>query len=181
MHKPLLALLSPLIATFAFAAPPAFAAEDSGASPGAQTTRPPGYKPIEGDAKLGAKLWKDIKLSSNGMSCNACHANHGAFQASFAQPYPHTVQMAKNQLGRKTVHLDEMIQACHRGTHCVNVCWPCPYVQPFAGCGRRALRPTSIRRTEGCDLMQAATYAHARLQYGSFWFRLSGGKLPVRG
>ena len=46
------------------------------------------------------------------MACATCHANHGAFQVSFAQPYPHTVQMAKNQLGRKTVHLDEMIQAC---------------------------------------------------------------------
>lgn len=108
MHKPLLALISPLIAAFAFATPPAFAAEDVDA----QTNRPPGYKPIAGDAKLGAQLWKDTKLSSNGMACATCHANHGAFQASFAQPYPHTVAMAKDQLGRKTVYLDEMIQAC---------------------------------------------------------------------
>jgi|SRR5450830_925440 len=112
MHKPLLALISPLIAAFAFAAPPAFAAGNSDESPGLQTTRPPSYKPIAGDAKLGAQLWKDTKLSSNGMACATCHANHGAFQASFAHPYPHTVQMAKNQLGRKSVHLDEMIQAC---------------------------------------------------------------------
>lgn len=75
-------------------------------------TRPAGYKPAAGDAKLGEKLWNDTKLSTNGMSCNACHANHGAFQASFAKPYPHTVAMAKDQAGVKAVHLDEMIQAC---------------------------------------------------------------------
>jgi len=75
-------------------------------------TRPAGYKPVAGDAKLGEKLWNDTKLSTNGMSCNTCHANHGAFQASFAKPYPHTVAMAKDQAGVKTVHLDEMIQAC---------------------------------------------------------------------
>lgn len=75
-------------------------------------TRPAGYKPMAGDAKLGEKLWNDKKLSTNGMSCNTCHANHGAFMASFAKPYPHTVAMAKDQAGVKTVHLDEMIQAC---------------------------------------------------------------------
>lgn len=111
MPKPLLTLLSPLIAAAAFASPPAFAAGELG-SPGLQTVRPPGYKPMAGDAKLGEKLFNDTKLSANGMSCASCHANHGAYQASFAQPYPHTVAMAKEQLGRKTVHLDEMIQAC---------------------------------------------------------------------
>jgi cytochrome c peroxidase len=112
MTKPLLIRLTPLIAAFALAAPLAFAADDSGASPGAQITRPAGYKPIAGDAKLGEKLFNDTQLSTNGMACATCHANHGAFQASFAKPYPHTVQMAQEQLGRKSVHLDEMIQAC---------------------------------------------------------------------
>jgi cytochrome c len=64
------------------------------------------------DAKLGERLFNDVKLSTNGMSCANCHANHGAFQASFAIPYPHTVAMAKEQLGRKTVYLDEMVQGC---------------------------------------------------------------------
>ena len=80
--------------------------------PGASITRPAGYKPLAGDAALGEKLFNDTKLSTNGMSCARCHANNGAFQASFAKPYPHTVAMAKEQLGRKTVHLDEMVQGC---------------------------------------------------------------------
>lgn len=88
--------------------PVAFAADDAGA----QITRPAGYKPVSGDARLGEKLFNDVKLSSNGMSCASCHANHGAYQASFANPYPHTVAMAQEQMGRKTVYLDEMIQAC---------------------------------------------------------------------
>lgn len=103
MTKLLIAMLATL-----FAAPWAMAAGDLGA----QITRPAGYKPMAGDPALGEKLFNDTKLSTNGMSCASCHADHGAFQASFAKPYPHTVAMAKNQLGRKTVHLDEMIQGC---------------------------------------------------------------------
>lgn len=112
MPKSTLALLSALATVAAFAASPAHAADQSGNAAGLQVTRPTGYKPIAGDAKLGAQLWKDTKLSTNGMSCNSCHANHGAFQSSFAQPYPHSVQMAQAQLGLPSVHLDEMVQAC---------------------------------------------------------------------
>jgi cytochrome c peroxidase len=97
-----------LLIAFSVGTPVAFAAEDAGT----QITRPAGYKPMTGDAKLGEKLFKDVKLSTNGMSCATCHANHGAFQASFAKPYPHTVAMAKEQVGRKTVYLDEMVQVC---------------------------------------------------------------------
>ncbi|MDD5328945.1 MAG: cytochrome c peroxidase [Sulfuricella sp.] len=75
-------------------------------------TRPQGYKPMAGDAKLGEKLWHDTKLSTNGLSCNSCHQDHGAFQSSFAKPYPHQVAMARDKAGMKRVHLDEMIQAC---------------------------------------------------------------------
>jgi cytochrome c len=101
--------MNALIATvFLIATAPAFAAGD----PGAQIARPAGYKPMAGDAKLGERLFNDTKLSTNGMSCASCHANHGAFSDSFAKPYPHTVAMAKDQLARKTVHLDEMIQGC---------------------------------------------------------------------
>ena len=82
-------------------------------SPAAATTvRPTGYKPLKGDPEAGKALFNDTKLSTNGMSCASCHANHGAFSASFAKPYPHTVAMARDQLGRKSVHLDEMVQAC---------------------------------------------------------------------
>lgn len=104
MPKTTLALLISLFV----AAPAAFAADDAGA----QITRPAGYKPMAGDAKLGEKLFNDVKLSTNGMSCATCHANHGAFSDSFAKPYPHTVTMAKEQLGRKSVYLDEMVQGC---------------------------------------------------------------------
>lgn len=111
MPKIAAVLLSMFIAAAVFAAPSAFAAGEDN-SPGLQTVRPAGYKLLAGDVKLGEKLFNDKKLSTNGMSCATCHANHGAYQASFARPYPHTVGMAKDQLGRKTVHLDEMIQAC---------------------------------------------------------------------
>jgi len=104
--------LIPLIAAMPLLASPSFAADDTAQNAGKQIVRPAGYRPIAGDIKLGAQLWNNTKLSTNGMSCNTCHANHGAFQASFAQAYPHTVEMAKDQMGRKTVHLDEMIQAC---------------------------------------------------------------------
>lgn len=80
--------------------------------PAAQVTRPAGYQPMAGDAAAGEQLFNDTKLSTNGMSCASCHANHGAFQASFAKPYPHTVAMAKEQLGIRKIHLDEMVQAC---------------------------------------------------------------------
>lgn len=106
MHKLLTALFAATVA--ALAVPSSFAAGD----PGAQITRPAGYKSMPGDAALGEKLFSDTKLSTNGMSCASCHADNGAFQGSFAKPYPHTVAMAKDQLGRKTVHLDEMIQGC---------------------------------------------------------------------
>lgn len=106
MPKLLMTLLASLFT--AFVGPAAVAAGD----PAAQVTRPAGYKPMAGDAVFGEKLFNDTKLSTNGMACATCHANHGAFQASFANPYPHTVAMAKEQLGRKTVHLDEMIQVC---------------------------------------------------------------------
>lgn len=111
MPKIAVLLLSSLAATALLALPSAFAARETNA-PGLQTVRPANYKPLVGDAKLGEKLFNDKKLSTNGMSCATCHANHGAYQASFAQPYPHTVGMAQDQLGRKSVHLDEMIQAC---------------------------------------------------------------------
>jgi cytochrome c len=108
MPKPIFALLGALTAACALATLPAFAAGDAGA----QTARPAGYKPIAGDARFGEKLFTDTKLSTNGMACASCHAKHGAYSDSFAKPYPHTVAMAAEQLGRKEVYLDEMVQGC---------------------------------------------------------------------
>jgi cytochrome c len=79
---------------------------------GAATVRPAGYKPRAGDATAGEKLFADKKLSTNGMSCATCHANNASFTESFAKPYPHKVAMANDDLGIKSIHLDEMIQAC---------------------------------------------------------------------
>jgi cytochrome c peroxidase len=103
-----LVTLTALCATSVLLSPFASAAGDDGAL----TVRPAGYRPHPGDAKLGEKLFNDPRLSTNGMSCATCHANHASYSASFAQPYPHTVAMARDQLGRKQVYLDEMIQAC---------------------------------------------------------------------
>jgi cytochrome c len=106
MNKIALTLLATLVASAALSNA-ALAGND-----GAATVRPAGYKPIAGDPVLGEKLFNDTKLSTNGMSCASCHANHGSYSNSFAKPYPHTVAMARDQLGRKKVYLDEMIQAC---------------------------------------------------------------------
>jgi len=79
---------------------------------GAAAVRPAGYKPKTGDAVAGEKLFVDKKLSTNGMSCATCHANSASFTDGFAKPYPHKVAMANDDLGIKSIHLDEMIQAC---------------------------------------------------------------------
>lgn len=106
MNKITLSLLAALAASVAL---PTIALAGN---EGALTIRPAGYKPLAGDPVFGEKLFNDTKLSTNGMSCASCHANHGSYSNSFAKPYPHTVAMARDQLGRKKVYLDEMIQAC---------------------------------------------------------------------
>jgi cytochrome c len=79
-------------------------------------TRPKNYRPYRGNASelvaLGSKLFRDTSLSTNGLSCSTCHNNHGAYQQTFAKPYPHFVQMARDRYGLKSVHLDEMVQLC---------------------------------------------------------------------
>lgn len=79
-------------------------------------TRPGDYRPYAGKASdlsnEGKRLWSDASLSTNGLSCNSCHQANGAFQDSFAQPYPHRVQMASDRAGMRTIQLDEMVQIC---------------------------------------------------------------------
>lgn len=78
--------------------------------------RPKGTALAKGDhaalVKQGEALFKDEKLSTNGMACQSCHADLGAFAPSFAKPYPHTVAMAQEKGGVKSVKLDEMVQFC---------------------------------------------------------------------
>ena len=62
--------------------------------------------------KEGERLWNDKKLSTNGMSCQTCHQGNASFQASFAKPYPHAVQMVGEKTGLKQIRLDEMVQIC---------------------------------------------------------------------
>ncbi|HEC14015.1 MAG TPA: hypothetical protein ENI80_12355 [Acidiferrobacteraceae bacterium] len=79
-------------------------------------TRPAGTKLKAGKSadlvKEGKQLWNDKKLSTNGLSCNSCHKDNAAFNATFAKPYPHTVKMAHDQAGIKTINLDEVVQFC---------------------------------------------------------------------
>lgn len=78
--------------------------------------RPKNYKPYKGNQaeliRYGKKLFSDTRLSTNGMSCQTCHADNASFQPTFAQPYPHYVQMTDDRAGVKSVHLDEMVQFC---------------------------------------------------------------------
>ena len=78
--------------------------------------RPKGSQPFAGKrAELvaeGEKLWKSTALSTNGMACETCHQNGGAFNASFAKPYPHAVAMSTERAGLKRVSAEQMVQLC---------------------------------------------------------------------
>jgi len=79
-------------------------------------TRPAGTKlMLAGRPDLvaeGARLWKDTKLSTNGLSCFTCHQNNASFKPTFAKPYPHPVEMPKDRAGLRQVNIDEMVQLC---------------------------------------------------------------------
>jgi cytochrome c peroxidase len=55
----------------------------------------------------GARLWKDTKLSTNGLSCFTCHQNNASFKPTFAKPYPHPVEMPRDRAGLKQVNIDD--------------------------------------------------------------------------
>jgi len=84
-----------------------------------QVVRPKGTTLAKGDTKSlvaqGEALFKDTKLSTNGMACDSCHADLGAFSASFAQPYPHAVGMVQERYGLARIQRDEMVQVCMVG------------------------------------------------------------------
>ncbi len=66
-------------------------------------------------ATRGAELWTDKSLSGTGAtSCSTCHSGDGTamMNASFAEPYPHPVAMAKDRAGLETVTAAEMVQLC---------------------------------------------------------------------
>jgi hypothetical protein len=66
-------------------------------------------------AELGKELWADASLSGAGAtSCATCHTGDGTgmMNASFAEPYPHRVDMAKDRAGLDEVTAAEMVQLC---------------------------------------------------------------------
>lgn len=85
-----------------------------------KVTEPAGWKPnVAGmdDAALlqkGLELWKDKSLSKAGnTSCETCHGSATAlFKESFAKPFPHEVEMAKQKSGKASVSAAEMVQFC---------------------------------------------------------------------
>lgn len=63
---------------------------------------------------MGEELWNDPSLSSGGATaCSTCHVNdYGLMGASFSEPYPHVVKMAKERAGLDQVTASEMVQLC---------------------------------------------------------------------
>ncbi len=84
----------------------------------ARITRPADIKPFTGADRTvlvaeGKMLFEDSSLSSNGSSCNSCHATNDLFNASFAKPYPHPVAMAREKAGLdRALQADEFVQFC---------------------------------------------------------------------
>ncbi|SFR66287.1 Di-haem cytochrome c peroxidase [Marinobacter daqiaonensis] len=82
----------------------------------AAVQRPSDYQPHEGDARAlaekGKALFSDTSLSTNGLSCQTCHANGAGYADTFSKDYPHSVEMAKTDFGLDQVTLDEMVQVC---------------------------------------------------------------------
>lgn len=77
--------------------------------------QPAGFAVPAGDKDLivkGETLFKDTSLSTNEMACASCHADFGAFNDTFKEPYPHRVQMAKDRTGLDPVTAAEMVQLC---------------------------------------------------------------------
>ena len=63
----------------------------------------------------GMELWSDASLSGTGAtSCSTCQTGDGTamMNASFAEPYPHRVAMARDRAGLDQVTAAEMVQLC---------------------------------------------------------------------
>jgi cytochrome c len=61
----------------------------------------------------GGELWDDNSISTNGSACSTCHVgNYALMKATFGEPYPHPVAMAKDRAGLDQVNAAEMVQLC---------------------------------------------------------------------
>jgi len=82
----------------------------------AQVTRPEGVAmheaPVAQLEARGAELFEDTSLSTNDMACASCHADLAQYRDTFAERYPHFVQMASDMAGLDEVTAAEMVQLC---------------------------------------------------------------------
>jgi len=83
----------------------------------ARFVQPSGTKLASGKhsklVRKGKKLWNDSKLGNSGLACASCHINDtGMMNDTFAQSYPHFVQMPADQAGVKQVNAAEMVNFC---------------------------------------------------------------------
>lgn len=105
-------LLMPIVAAVAFDV----RAQDMQEIKPSDLTRPSGSTPFRDEraslVALGRKLFDDTGLSTNGMSCNSCHADFGAYGETFKKPYPHFVQMVNEATGLDQVTAEQMVQFC---------------------------------------------------------------------
>ncbi len=105
-------LLMPILAAVAFDV----RAQDMQEIKPSDLTRPSGSTPFRDEraslVALGRKLFDDTGLSTNGMSCNSCHADFGAYGETFKKPYPHFVQMVNEATGLDQVTAEQMVQFC---------------------------------------------------------------------
>ncbi len=79
-------------------------------------TQPEGTTLHEGDPSdllaEGRELFNDEGLGTSGLACQSCHEDFGNYNATFKEPYPHFVQMAKGRAGLEKVNAAEMVQLC---------------------------------------------------------------------
>jgi len=61
----------------------------------------------------GEALWGSREISNGGAACSDCHRNdYTLINATFAEPYPHFVQMVDIRSGVKEVNAAEMVNFC---------------------------------------------------------------------
>ena len=61
----------------------------------------------------GEALWSSREISNGGAACADCHRNdYTLINATFAEPYPHFVQMVEQRASVKEVNAAEMVNFC---------------------------------------------------------------------
>ena len=76
----------------------------------AGTTLATGWRPSL--IKEGERPWINRRLGKSGFSCNDCHYRYGLMNETFAEPYPHYVEMAERRSGISEANAAEMVNLC---------------------------------------------------------------------